>query len=105
MIPNKDVLSKVPESFKKSVSSDDTKKIKNNTNILTKNSIPENDIDNNFKIEHFGEVNSALDRQRNQTQSQIRRENTRPELEKKKVETSFEKMYNNKGSKFRKKVK
>lgn len=105
LIPNKDVLSKVPESFKKSVSSDDTKKVKNNTNILTKNSIPENDIDNNFKIEHFGEVNSALDRQRNQTQAQIRRENTRPELEKKKVETSFEKMYNNKGSKFRKKVK
>lgn len=105
LIPNKDVLSKVPESFKKSVSSDDTKKNKNNTNILTKNSIPENDIDNNFKIEHFGEVNSALDRQRNQTQAQIRRENTRPELEKKKVETSFEKMYNNKGSKFRKKVK
>ncbi len=105
LIPNKDVLSKVPESFKKSVSSDNTKKVKNNTNILTKNSVPENDIDNNFKIEHFGEVNSALDRQRNQTQSQIRRENTRPELEKKKVETSFEKMYNNKGSKFRKKVK
>jgi len=105
LIPNKDVLSKVPESFKKSVSSDDTKKVKNNTNILTKNSVPENDIDNNFKIEHFGEVNSALDRQRNQTQAQIRRENTRPELEKKKVETSFEKMYNNKGSKFRKKVK
>lgn len=105
LIPNKDVLSKVPESFKKSVSSDDTKKVKNNTNILTKNSIPENDIDNNFKIEHFDEVNSALDRQRNQTQAQIRRENTRPELEKKKVETSFEKMYNNKGSKFRKKVK
>ena len=105
LIPNKDVLSKVPESFKKSVSSDNTKKVKNNTNILTKNSIPENDIDNNFKIEHFGEVNSALDRQRNQTQAQIRRENTRPELEKKKVETSFEKMYNNKGSKFRKKVK
>lgn len=105
LIPNKDVLSKVPESFKKSVSSDNTKKVKNNTNILTKNSVPENDIDNNFKIEHFGEVNSALDRQRNQTQAQIRRENTRPELEKKKVETSFEKMYNNKGSKFRKKVK
>lgn len=105
LIPNKDVLSKVPESFKKSVSSDNTKKVKNNTNILTKNSIPENDIDNNFKIEHFGEVNSALDRQRNQTQAKIRRENTRPELEKKKVETSFEKMYNNKGSKFRKKVK
>ena len=105
LIPNKDVLSKVPESFKKSISSDDTKKVKNNTNILTKNSVQENDIDNNFKIEHFGEVNSALDRQRNQTQSQIRRENTRPELEKKKVETSFEKMYNNKGSKFRKKVK
>lgn len=105
LIPNKDVLSKVPESFKKSVSSDDTKKIKNNTNILTKNNVQENDIDNNFKIEHFGEVNSALDRQRNQTQAQIRRENTRPELEKKKVETSFEKMYNNKGSKFRKKVK
>ena len=105
LIPNKDVLSKVPESFKKSVSSDNTKKVKNNTNILTKNSVSENDIDNNFKIEHFGEVNSALDRQRNQTQSQIRRENTRPELEKKKVETSFEKMYNNKGSKFRKKVK
>ena len=105
LIPNKDVLSKVPESFKKSVSSDNTKKVKNNTNILTKNNVPENDIDNNFKIEHFGEVNSALDRQRNQTQAQIRRENTRPELEKKKVETSFEKMYNNKGSKFRKKVK
>ena len=105
LIPNKDVLSKVPESFKKSVSSDNTKKVKNNTNILTKNSVPENDIDNNFKIEHFSEVNSALDRQRNQTQAQIRRENTRPELEKKKVETSFEKMYNNKGSKFRKKVK
>ncbi len=105
LIPNKDVLSKVPESFKKSVSSDNTKKVKNNTNILTKNNVQENDIDNNFKIEHFGEVNSALDRQRNQTQSQIRRENTRPELEKKKVETSFEKMYNNKGSKFRKKVK
>lgn len=105
LIPNKDVLSKVPESFKKFVSSDDTKKVKNNTNILTKNNVQENDIDNNFKIEHFGEVNSALDRQRNQTQSQIRRENTRPELEKKKVETSFEKMYNNKGSKFRKKVK
>ena len=105
LIPNKDVLSKVPESFKKSISSDDTKKVKNNTNILTKNSVQENDIDNNFKIEHFGEVNSALDRQRNQTQSQIRRENIRPELEKKKVETSFEKMYNNKGSKFRKKVK
>ena len=105
LIPNKDVLSKVPESFKKSVSSDNTKKVKNNTNILTKNSVPENDIDNNFKIEHFGEVNSALDRQRNQTQAQIRRENTRQELEKKKVETSFEKMYNNKGSKFRKKVK
>ena len=105
LIPNKDVLSKVPESFKKSVSSDNTKKVKNNTNILTKNSVPENDIDNNFKIEHFGEVNSALDRQRNQTQAQIRRENTRPELEKKKVETSFEKMYNNKCSKFRKKVK
>lgn len=105
LIPNKDVLSKVPESFKKSVSSDNTKKVKNNTNILTKNSVPKNDIDNNFKIEHFGEVNSALDRQRNQTQAQIRRENTRPELEKKKVETSFEKMYNNKGSKFRKKVK
>ena len=67
LIPNKDVLSKVPESFKKSVSSDNTKKVKNNTNILTKNSVPENDIDNNFKIEHFGEVNSALDRQRNQT--------------------------------------
>lgn len=105
LIPNKDVLSKVPESFKKSISSDDTKKVKNNTNILTKNSVQENDIDNNFKIEHFDEVNSALDRQRNQTQAQIRRENTRPELEKKKVETSFEKMYNNKGSKFRKKVK
>lgn len=105
LIPNKDVLSKVPESFKKSVSSDNTKKFKNNTNILTKNNVQENDIDNNFKIEHFDEVNSALDRQRNQTQSQIRRENTRPELEKKKVETSFEKMYNNKGSKFRKKVK
>lgn len=105
LIPNKDVLSKVPESFKKSVSSDNTKKVKNNTDILTKNNIQENDIDNNFKIEHFGEVNSALDRQRNQTQAQIRRENTRPELEKKKVETSFEKMYNNKGSKFRKKVK
>ena len=105
LIPNKDVLSKVPESFKKSVSSDNTKKVKNNTNILTKNNVQENDIDNNFKIEHFDEVNSALDRQRNQTQAQIRRENTRPELEKKKVETSFEKMYNNKGSKFRKKVK
>lgn len=105
LIPNKDVLSKVPESFKKSVSSDDTKKVKNNTNVLTKNTIQENDIDNNFRIEHFDEVNSALDRQRNQTQAQIRRENTRPELEKKKVETSFEKMYNNKGSKFRKKVK
>ena len=105
LIPNKDVLSKVPESFKKSVSSDNTKKVKNNTNILTKNNVQENDIDNNFKIEHFGEVNSALDRQRNQTQAQIRRENTRPELEKKKVETSFEKMYNNKGSKFRKKAK
>lgn len=105
LIPNKDVLSKVPESFKKSVSSDNTKKVKNNTDILTKNNIQENDIDNNFKIEHFGEVNSALDRQRNQTQAQIRRENTRPELEKKKVETSFEKMYNNKGNKFRKKVK
>ena len=105
LIPNKDVLLKVPESFKKSVSSDNTKKVKNNTNILTKNTIQENDIDNNFKIEHFNEANSALDRQRNQTQAQIRRENTRPELEKKKVETSFEKMYNNKGSKFRKKVK
>lgn len=105
LIPNKDVLSKVPESFKKSVSSDDSKKVKNNTNILTKNTIQENDIDNNFKIEHFDEANSALDKQRNQTQSQIRRENIRPELEKKKVETSFEKMYNNKGSKFRKKVK
>lgn len=105
LIPNKDVLSKVPESFKKSVSSDNTKKVKNNTNILTKNNVQENDIDNNFKIEHFDEANSALDKQRNQTQSQIRRENTRPELEKKKVETSFEKMYNNKGSKFRKKVK
>lgn len=105
LIPNKDVLSKVPESFKKSTSSDDTKKVKSNTGILTKNNTPENDIDNNFKIEHFNEVNSALDRQRNQTQAQIRRENTRPELEKKKVETSFEKMYNNKGSKFRKKAK
>lgn len=105
LIPNKDVLSKVPESFKKSVSSDDSKKVKNNTNILTKNTIQENDIDNNFKIEHFDDANSALDKQRNQTQSQIRRENIRPELEKKKVETSFEKMYNNKGSKFRKKVK
>lgn len=105
LIPNKDVLSKVPESFKKSTSSDDTKKVKSNTSILTKNNTQENDIDNNFKIEHFDEVNSVLDRQRNQTQAQIRRENTRPELEKKKVETSFEKMYNNKGSKFRKKAK
>lgn len=105
LIPNKDVLSKVPESFKKSTSSDDTKKVKSNTSILTKNNTSENDIDNNFKIEHFDEVNSVLDRQRNQTQAQIKRENTRPELEKKKVETSFEKMYNNKGSKFRKKAK
>ena len=105
LIPNKDVLSKVPESFKKSTSSDDNKKVKNNTSILIKNNTPENDIDNNFKIEHFDEVNSVLDRQRNQTQAQIKRENTRPELEKKKVETSFEKMYNNKGSKFRKKAK
>ena len=107
LTPNSDVLKNVPASFKKYYSDNkvSTTNIERQSPTITK-MLPD-DVDNNFKIEHFNEANETLDKQRNMTQKQIRKENTRPELETKKVETSFEKMYNNKGknSKFRKKVR
>lgn len=98
LVPNADVLEAVPESFKKSMN-ENTSKPAPVAPMHRKQPVEE---DNNFKIEHFKDVNEKLDEQRYKTQAQIKRENKREELEKKEVETSFDQYRKNK---FRKKAK
>ena len=98
LVPNADVLEAVPESFKKSMNENTSKPA---PVAPTQRKQPAEE-DNNFKIEHFKDVNEKLDEQRYKTQAQIKRENKREELEKKEVETSFDQYRKNK---FRKKAK
>lgn len=99
LTPNKEVLQDVPEEFKRF----DKTNIVPEQKQVVKPTPAVRESDNNFKIEHFEEANNQLTKQQYQTQAQIRREHKREELEKPKVETSFDKFHNNK-SKFRKKV-
>ena len=99
LTPNKEVLQDVPEEFKRF---DKTNIVPEQKHVV-KPTPAVRESDNNFKIEHFEEANNQLTKQQCQTQAQIRREHKREELEKPKVETSFDKFHNNK-SKFRKKV-